>query len=116
LTSPPATDTTSPFAHAITIDDLIQMNIAEIWTCVRHLLQRPILLIHCSPSRHEKLIRLLDSLLADEIKHISYTARLIEDLSSEDCDVSVDELMKGRLNGFNEITRNDLDNKVFDLT
>lgn len=116
LTSPPATDTTSPFAHAITIDDLIQMNIAEIRTCVHHLFQRPILLVHCSPSRHKKLIRLLDSLLSDEIKHISYTARLIEDLSAEDCGISVDELMKERLNDFNEITRNDLDNKVFELT
>lgn len=116
LTSPPATDTSSAFAHAITIDDLIQMNIAEIRTCVHHLLQRPILLVHCSPSRHKKLIRLLDSLLSDEIKHIGYTARLIEDLSAKDFGIFVDALMKERLNDFNEITLADLDNKVFEVT
>ena len=34
----------SPYASAITLDDLIQMNIAEIRTLVHHILQRPMLL------------------------------------------------------------------------
>ena len=41
----------SPYASAITLDDLIQMNIAEIRTLVHHIIQRPMLLAYCAPER-----------------------------------------------------------------
>ena len=116
MTSPPSTNKSSPYAHPITVDDLIQMNIAEIRTCVHHLLQRPMLLVHCPPRRHPKLLRLLDSLLADEIKHISYTANLIEDFAARGNSRPVNDLMKTRVNDFNEITRNELGRNVFETT
>lgn len=40
----------SPYASAVTLDDLIQMNIAEIRTLVHHILQRPMLLRYCARS------------------------------------------------------------------
>lgn len=116
LTSPPSTNKSSPYAHPVTVDDLIQMNIAEIRTCIHHLLQRPMLLVHCSPKRHPKLLRLLDSLLSDEIRHIAYTAKLIEDSASMGNSRTVNDLMKQRLNDFNEITREELGKNVFEST
>jgi len=90
------------------------MNIAEIRTCVHHLLQRPMLLVHCSPRRHRKLLRLLDSLLSDEIKHIAYTAKLIEEFAVRGNSRTVKKLMKTRLNDFNEITRDEVGRSVFE--
>ena len=115
LTSPPSTNKTSPYAHPVTVDDLIQMNIAEIRTCVHHLLQRPMLQVHCSRKRHQKLLCLLDSLLSDEVKHIAYTAKLIEDSARSNSE-DVNELMKIRLNDFNEITREELGRNIFEST
>ena len=65
----------SPYASAITLDDLIQMNIAEIRTLVHHILQRPMLLAYCAPERRRRLARLHDQLRLDEVRHIGYTAR-----------------------------------------
>lgn len=69
----------SPYASAITLDDLIQMNIAEIRTLVHHLLQRPMLLGYCAPERRHRLALLHDRLRLEEVRHIAYTAALIEE-------------------------------------
>src|SRR3984893_2893029 len=61
----------SAYASAITLDDLIQMNTAEIRTRVHHLLQRPMLLGHCAPERRRRLARLHDKLPADEGRPIA---------------------------------------------
>src|SRR5262245_1889258 len=55
----------SPYASAITLDDLIQMNIAEIRTLVHHSLQRPMLLGYCAPERRNRLALLHDRLRLD---------------------------------------------------
>lgn len=105
--------TDSPYSHSITVDDLIQMNIAEIRTRIHHLLQRPMLLAHC-PERHRARVRpILDRLLRDETRHVGYTARLIE-LHAIDHRDEVEDLMIRRLRDFNEITDDELDHRIFD--
>ena len=106
----------SPYARPVTLDDLIQMNIAEIRTRVHHLLQRPMLLGYCAPERRERLERFLDVLLADETRHIAYTAALIDEFARAGEAESVNRLMQERVSDFNAITLNDLGRHVFEST
>ena len=104
----------SAYASPITLDDLIQMNIAEIRTLVHHLLQRPVLLGYCAPERRRRLARLLDSLRRDEIGHIAYTAALIEESARSGEAGTVKRLMQERMSDFNAITNQDLGKNVFE--
>ena len=104
----------SPYASAITLDDLIQMNIAEIRTLVHHILQRPILLRHCVPERRHRLARLHDRLLLDEVRHIGYTAALIEEFAQRGEAEAVKRLMQERMSDFNAITNEDLGRKLLE--
>jgi hypothetical protein len=98
----------SPYASAITLDDLIQMNIAEIRTLVHHILQRPVLLRYCAPNRRDRLALLHDRLRLDEGRHIGYTAALIEEFANRGKASQVKRLMQERLSEFNAITNEDL--------
>ena len=104
----------SPFAHPVTVDDLIQMNIAEIRTTVHHLLQRPMLLLHCPRDRRTRLLKSLDVLLRDEVRHVLYTAELIEGESTLMGGPEIPELFARRVRDFNDVTRAELDRRVFD--
>ncbi|PWU22917.1 MAG: hypothetical protein C5B48_09500 [Candidatus Rokuibacteriota bacterium] len=106
----------SPFARPVTVDDLIQMNIAEIRTRVHHLLQRPMLLVHCAPNRRHQLVRILDTLLLDETRHIAYTAALIETFARSGEAEQVRRLMGERMADFNAITREEVGRNVFAST
>lgn len=106
----------SPFAHPITVDDLIQMNLAEIRTLMHQRLQRPVLLVHCAPERRERLTRILDVLAADETRHIAYTANLIEAFARTGGAQEMTKLMQERLSDFNAITLDDLGRNVFEST
>lgn len=104
----------SPFSHAITLDDLIQMNIAEIRTRIHHLLQRPILELHCSEAGRPMLTKILGRLLSDETAHVGYTARLIERFSKSHGKDCVVELFRKRLRDFDEVTHDELGHKDFE--
>ena len=106
----------SPFAHSITLDDLVQMNIAEIRTTIHHLLQRPMLRAHCSSNTQPGLIRLQQCLLRDEIKHVAYTAQLIEDRARQVGVDAVFDLFRERLRDFNNVTLSELQDRVFDVS
>lgn len=106
----------SPFSHAVTVDDLIQMNIAEIRTRIHHLLQQPVILAHCSPSRRIGITGILESLLLDETRHIAYTAQLIEQFAINHEEQAVRDLMAERLRDFNDITDAEVTNRVFEST
>lgn len=106
--SPLEAHASSPYASAITLDDLIQMNIAEIRTRMQHLFQRPVLLAYCRRDRRARVRRILDSLLLDETRHIAYTARLIERAARESGAAPVVDLMKQRLRDFNQLTDDEI--------
>jgi hypothetical protein len=104
----------SLFAHPVTVDDLIQMNIAEIRTRIHHLLQRPVLLAHAPPSAWERMKSILDPLLLDETRHIAYTAELIENFALLNDEQLVRELMNERLRDFNVVTNAELASGIFE--
>lgn len=98
----------SAYARAATVDEFVQMNIAEMRTRVQHLFQRPVLLAYCRPERRARVRRILDSLLRDETQHIAYTARLIERAARAQGASPVIGLMHERMRDFNAITESDL--------
>jgi rubrerythrin len=99
----------SPYAYPATMDELIQMNIAEIRTRIYHLLQRPVLLDHyCKTDRRPRVRQILDWLLVDETRHIAYTARLIERAAQASGSEQVADLMQQRVKDFNEITEEEI--------
>ena len=103
----------SPYAYPATVDELIQMNIAEIRTRIYHQLQRPALLErYCDPARRSRVRQILDSLLFDETRHIAYTARLIERAAQASGEEQVIALMHERVADFNEITEEELARKT----
>jgi hypothetical protein len=104
----------SPYASAVTLDDLIQMNIAEIRTLVHHIIQRPMLLAYCAPERRRRLALLHDRLQVDEARHIGYTATLIEEFARRGKADIVNRLMQERMSDFNAITNEDLGRGAFE--
>jgi hypothetical protein len=105
--------TGSPYAYAATVDELVQMNIAEIRTRFYHLLQRPVLLEYCPAETRARLKRILDSLLIDETRHIAYTARLIERAAREQGGIEqVMALMQARVRDFNAITEDEMESRT----
>jgi hypothetical protein len=105
----------SPYAHEITLDDLVQMNIAEIRTAINQRLQLPILMAHCNPVSRDKLRTLLEGLMNDEWLHVGYSARLIERMAAEESGDFLQDLMTARVCDFNEITCEEVELGVFPL-
>lgn len=68
----------SPYAHEPSVDDYVQMNIAEIRTTVHHLMQRPALAAHCPSTNLRRAAGVMNSMLRDKLSHVAYTAVLIE--------------------------------------
>jgi hypothetical protein len=104
----------SIYSHAVTLDDLIQMNIAEIRTALHHRLQRPMLLAHTPPAHRAQVESLLAPLLRDEVAHVAYTASLIEQRAEAGEADRVMALMTDRMRDFNAITDAELANHVFE--
>lgn len=103
----------SAYARPATVDELIQMNIAEIRTRIHHLLQWPVFLGYCKEEHRDRVRRILASLLLDETRHIAYTARLIERVAQESGDQQVMDLMYERMKDFNEITEDEVARRRF---
>ncbi|TYC53906.1 hypothetical protein FMN50_13700 [Rhodobacterales bacterium] len=104
----------SPYAKVPTIDDFIQMNIAEIRTTIHHLMQRKALRKHCDDVAFGRIEPLLDALLRDELRHVGYTADLIENFARQMVTGELQKLMTRRISDFNQITHDELGNAVFD--
>ena len=90
------------------------MNIAEIRTTIHHLLQRAAIAVHCPAENLPRATKLLDSLLRDELGHVSYTAVLIERKASALGQGGLLRLYRKRLADFNRITNDELKKAVYD--
>lgn len=106
----------SPYAKKPTVDDFIQMNVAEIRTTIHHIMQRPAVANHCATDKHRKVLSIQESLLRDELKHVSYTAVLIEAVAQRLTRAQLTALFRRRFRDFNQITRNELGVGVFDCS
>jgi hypothetical protein len=104
----------SPYARTPSIDDYMQMNIAEIRTAIHHTMQRPALEQHCPSDSLPRVTRILDSILGDELNHVGYTAELIERKAPDIDPSAFQSLFCKRLGDFNRITRDELGRMVFD--
>ncbi|MBN3834977.1 hypothetical protein [Burkholderia sp. Ac-20344] len=104
----------SPYGRPPSVDDFIQMNIAEIRTTIHHLLQRDALTVHCPPDTLVQVVKLLDTLLRDELSHVAYTGMLIERHAAHVAADKIHTLFRKRFRDFNDITLQELDKKVFD--
>lgn len=104
----------SPYARAPSLDDFLQMNIAEIRTTLHHTMQRSALAMHCPPDRLPRATTILDSLLHDELYHVSYTAVLIESHARGAGANHLAVLLGRRLRDFNLMTIEELDRRIFD--
>jgi hypothetical protein len=56
----------------------IHTNLSEVRTAVRHVFLRAALSAHCPERRFARVAAVLDSLLGDELRHIGYSAEIIE--------------------------------------
>jgi len=106
----------SPYAKVPSLDDFLQMNIAEIRTAIHHTLQRPALAQHCPAANSAKITRLHDSLLYDELRHIAYTAVLIDECARNGDGARLTGLFRRRFRDFNAITTEELGNNVYDCS
>lgn len=103
----------SLYAYPATVDELIQMNIAEIRTRIYHQLQRPVLLDQfCKANQRPRVRQILDWLLVDETRHVAYTARLIERAAQASGSEQVTDLMRERVKDFNELTEEEIAQKT----
>jgi rubrerythrin len=104
----------SPYARSPSIDDFVQMNVAEIRTAIHHTMQRPALEQHCPAENARRVSKTLDGILRDELTHVAYTAKLIEERADTLGPVRLGELFTRRVRDFNQITREELGQLVFD--
>lgn len=104
----------SPYARTPSIDDYIQMNIAEIRTTLHHLMQRTAIAAHSSSDGVQRIGKVLSSLLQDELSHVAYTAELIESKSESIERDAFHALFRRRVRDFNDITRKELGQQKFD--
>lgn len=106
----------SPYAKKPSVDDFLQMNIAEIRTAIHHIMQRPAITRHCSADKQKPITAIQDSLLRDELRHIAYTAALIERMAGNLTAEKVASLFRRRFHDFNQITRDELGEGAFDCS
>jgi hypothetical protein len=91
-------------SRARVLDELIQMNLGEIRTRINQLLLAPMIAAFCPRSRRRRLRRMLNALMRDEIRHIAYTAHLIEAAIGRGDGLFVHRAMARRLTAFNRLT------------
>jgi hypothetical protein len=102
-----------PASRHRVLDELIQMNIGEIRTRIHQLLLAPMITAFCPGDARRRLSRMLDSLMRDEIRHVEYTARLIERAIRNGDAAFVRRTMARRLAEFNRITLTDVGESAY---
>jgi hypothetical protein len=104
----------SLYAKSPTLDDFVQMNIAEIRTTIHHLMQRAALEAHCPAENLPRALKLLGSLLRDELGHVAYTAVLLERKAAALGPGGLARLYSRRLRDFNHITNEEMGKSTYD--
>jgi hypothetical protein len=93
-----------PYSHQEVLDNLLQMNVAEIRTMVNQMLVRPVLLAYCPEESRAHVTRMLDRLMWDETRHVGYTAQLVDQALASQDEAFVLDTAPRRLIQFNELT------------
>ncbi|ADO71689.1 hypothetical protein [Stigmatella aurantiaca] len=98
----------------LTLDALVQMNIGEIRTRVHQLLLYPIIMRHSPPEQHARLKGVLETITADETRHIAYTAQAMEAAARGGSEALVRDMLFSRLEQFCALTLKELETHTFD--
>ncbi|WP_164018955.1 ferritin-like domain-containing protein [Pyxidicoccus trucidator] len=97
-------DRLPPYSDTDILDNLLQMNLAEIRTLVNQLLARPVLLTYCPRESRSRLEHMLDRLMWDESRHVGYTGQLLDQaLATRDAAFVLD-IAPTRIVQLNELT------------
>lgn len=94
------------------IDALVQMNIAEIRTRIHLELFAPLIYRSTPAYDRPRVARVMRALGRDEVRHIGYTARLMEQWAAAGASRVVYDLYARRLREFNAMTIADTENAV----
>lgn len=94
------------------IDHLVQMNIGEIRTRIHMYLLAPVIHAFTPAENKSRVEKILQGLVLDEVRHIGYTARLMEQWSQTGDAERVRNLYKERLWDFHLITIEQTENTV----
>jgi hypothetical protein len=98
------TKTSPSVAEALLIDHLLQMNVGEIRTRVHMQLIGPAIFAFAPGDGRDWVEGTIFGLLADEVRHIAYTASLLEDWAIEGAGAEMASLFEERLSDFSRIT------------
>lgn len=82
------------------LDNLIQINLVEMRTLVNQMLMRPVLRSYCGDLAEQRM----QSLLNDEVRHLSYTARIIQTQAVQEARDFVETTIQERVARLNELT------------
>ena len=89
------------------LDNLIQINLGEVRTCIHQRLLEPVLHAYCPVDSQPKLADALKWLASDETRHIQYTAQRIGQLGAAD-EAAARSLFVARSRHFNAYTEREL--------
>lgn len=99
-------------AEADLIDALVQMNIAEIRTRIHLEMFAPLIYGYSPSEDRPQVARILRALARDEVRHIGYTARLMEQWTEAGASNLIGDLYARRLRDFNTMTIADTEGAV----
>lgn len=88
----------------VLMDHLVQMNIAEIRTRYHMFLMAPVICAYSPQEARATLQKILQTLAQDELRHISYTAKLLERWARSGDAKYIRELYSDRMHDFNYYT------------
>jgi len=90
--------------EALLIDHLVQMNIGEIRTRIHMHLLAPVIYAFTPKEYKDSVGRILEGLVRDEVRHIGYTALLMEKWAEDGAVDYLDRLYSERLHDFSLVT------------
>jgi hypothetical protein len=91
-------------SDSVLLDHLIQMNMGEIRTLVHMHFLGPVIFAMTPPVCKEKVSNILQGLAQDEVIHIGYTSKLIEDWCNDNNYELAESLYRYRLMDFHKLT------------
>ena len=86
------------------MDHLVQMNMGEIRTRLHVAMLAPVIFAFTPADNKPRVKQILEGLVLDEIRHISYTARFIEAWCDEGATQRIADLYNRRLRDFHRLT------------
>lgn len=90
--------------EATLVDHMVQMNLGEIRTRIHVLMIAPVLHALTPSMSAERVAGILTSLVRDEVRHIAYTATVIDDWARDGNGERLTELLRRRLRDLHVLT------------